>query len=452
MRWIFLTIISILLLGELIYAQEDHSWSRQDSLVQIMNEGRYLTAELFLDDSSSGIEPWLEELLRCKVAQARNRPKVVLDRVRRALQGQNMLPSWVDILLVDLALTECYKSDDTRTRDWLREYVTKNAPKYGQKELYELRSMLHADSLRENVDSLNLIYRATYGKFPYRASMGTDSIPIKKSQKGMPVIPARVNGTTCDILVDTGALNAEMPFELVEALGLSYKLGRFTDLAGREIAGLVVIDSLTIGGTTFYDIPITVSKPSKELYPSDLELPDFFKVISVGNDILRKFNYVDFDFDRNHIYFHRVLPQPPSKERSNMIEISHIYVSSQINNTSVDMVLDSGGNTCLDMNVRVIMHNPQAFREAKIDPVEQGGTTTRSFGLTKSTEQYKISSPVISISGRDVVLNDDRNHIHPDSEGSELFGYDAILGYRGLRQLGKKIRFDYLNMRFDILD
>lgn len=452
MRWAFAFIIGLFLLGELAYAQEDHSWSRQDSLVQIMNEGRYLTAELFLDDSSSEIEPWLEELLRCKVAQARNRPKVVLDRVRRALQGQNTLPSWVDILLVDLALTECYKSDDTQTRDWLKKYVAKNSQKYNQEELYELRGLLHADSLRENVDSLNLIYRATYGKFPYRASMGTDSIPIKKSQKGMPVIPARVNGTACDILVDTGALNAEMPFELVEALGLSYKLGRFTNLAGQEVAGLVVIDSLTIGGTTFYDMPIIVSKPTKELYPNALEIPDFFKVISVGNDILIKFNSVDFDFDYNHIYFHRLTPQFPSKERSNMIEITHIYASLQINNTPVDMVLDSGGDTCLDINVRVMGHNPQAFSEAKIDLVEQERTMTRSFGLIKSTGKYKISSPVISISGRDIALNDDWNLIHPNSEGSELFGYDAILGYRGLRQLGKKIRFDYLNMRFDILD
>jgi aspartyl protease family protein len=94
------------------------------------------------------------------------------------------------------------------------------------------------------------------------AYLGTDSVPqvvLKENQVNQYVVTGRINGTSVEFLVDTGAADVAMPYTVSQTLGLTLRPGGISKTGNGDVRTWVArLESVDVGGLVAYDLSATV--------------------------------------------------------------------------------------------------------------------------------------------------------------------------------------------------
>lgn len=93
----------------------------------------------------------------------------------------------------------------------------------------------------------------------YLGAEGVPQVVLKENQVRQYVANGRINGTTVEFLVDTGAVDVAMPLMVAQTLGLELRPGGVSKTGNGDVRTWVArLDSVDVGGLVAYDLSATV--------------------------------------------------------------------------------------------------------------------------------------------------------------------------------------------------
>ncbi|MBK1643548.1 TIGR02281 family clan AA aspartic protease [Thiocapsa imhoffii] len=93
----------------------------------------------------------------------------------------------------------------------------------------------------------------------YLGATGIPQVVLKENHVNQYVVTGRINGLPIDFLIDTGAADVAMPFEIAQRLGLQLQPGGISRTGNGNVRTWVAsLESVDVGGLVAYGLNATV--------------------------------------------------------------------------------------------------------------------------------------------------------------------------------------------------
>lgn len=223
-------------------------------------------------------------------------------------------------------------------------------------------------------------------------------------------------------------------------------------------ANWALADSIRIGEILFTNIPVFVLHDKfSALLPknvlSEEQIAKYDSIMShcnaiVGLPLLRKLGSIELDLEKNEMNLKTKSEVPKIKQDPNMyIQYGQLYTRVLINGIEYVGTIDTGAyNTFIDLNQQFYENNSSNL------PIDENNNERKAltFGLSIATQTKArfLLNPQVVFNSKVVELKDNRVAVvSHDNPGSLFILNDGGIGNLFIKQLGSKVKFDFVNMR-----
>lgn len=274
---------------------------------------------------------------------------------------------------------------------------------------------------------------------------------------------AECNGISLRTIVDTGfpsylfvsKANAdkcqfrEIP-SLTDSLPINGVMAR---------ANWALADSIRIGNVLFTNIPVfvlhdkyssllrnnTLSEEQVAKYDSLMSISDAI----IGLSLLQKLGCIEFDWEKSQMNLKTKSEIPRMKKEPNMyIKDGGLYTHLLINGIDYTGILDTGANTFIELNQHFYESNSANL---PIDPNKKKEKSV-TWGISVSTEAKTayLLNPQVTFDSK-VMKHDNSNVAVVWFDDTNALSIPILksggIGNLFIKRLGKKVKFDFVNMR-----
>ena len=340
-------------------------------------------------------------------------------------------------------------------------------------ELYtSIEKGLHPASIKENAEWINIQLKAIKGakqsltlllenpkpKVANALDGEVTCVPLVK-QKPLAAILIRCNGVELQTWVDTGfSSHLFMTKETAEECGLQInpiETGKDSIMVnGIQVGGGVSqVDSLYIGDLLITDVPVWVtdneyvsflpdSLASDEKNVNKYDSVFGFTDVILGLPLLKMFGSVELDWTKEEMSFKLKSKILPSKEKPNMFLAQNVlYGHLSVDGNSFTGLLDSGASVC------GIWVSPSFNLLHKKDTILLSSEQTRTnlgIGIYDYAKYKIVQNPNVLLNNEKVALEGD---VWLWGKDLDPLYKDGLIGLPFFKKIGRKVTFDFVNMR-----
>ena len=224
-------------------------------------------------------------------------------------------------------------------------------------------------------------------------------------------------------------------------------------------ANWALADSIRIGNVLFTNIPVfvlhdkyssllrdnTLSEEQVAKYDSLMSISDAI----IGLSLLQKLGCIEFDWEKNQMNLKTKSEIPRMKKEPNMyIKDGGLYTHLLINGIDYTGILDTGANTFIELNQHFYESNSANL---PIDPNKKKEKSV-AWGISVSTEAKTayLLNPQVTFDSK-VMKHDNSNVAVVWFDDTNALSIPILksggIGNLFIKRLGKKVKFDFVNMR-----
>ncbi|KAA8485067.1 aspartyl protease [Arcticibacter tournemirensis] len=260
---------------------------------------------------------------------------------------------------------------------------------------------------------------------------------------------AKYNNVTAETWFDTGVPGFMITRSLADNIGTKL-INKSKDsvqiINGIPVrARIEVIDQITMGSVTLYNIPVLVFNERFVPYTADslnvnanIEKKINDRQIVMGVSAMKLIGRIDFDLEKRTVSFPGSTEKIGSSDSSNIYFADRdLYMKLKINELNYVGYLNTGSDCTLNMTSSF---HEKYKRQAETDSIAQRKPLVHH--TTAGNIFPDVNLDVKLITNENEVLISDRKH--------RVNIFDGVIGVNLFKKLGSKIIFDFNNMRVKV--
>ena len=453
---------------------EEESHRMGQDLIDLLQAGRYFEAKSLYDTiciKVDSIHPFIEYFYRMYISLFENKPDSATFYLEEMIKDHLFSDMYPYSVLWEIyaEILQDYKNA-RQTLDRAESYLEQNPDSLNPekvKEHKEYLSDLKGQTERRSAEPTIRIVREN-------TENCTPLLEDTVLQQGYLFFNVSYNGLQpIRTLFDTGVSEyVIMDKAIADQMGVRkypvYEHETTCTVNGIKAPGyLGVLDSLQMANITLYHIPVGVLDVRAMINIQDRVETDsirrgyvtnlFYDALKVvlGLKTMSLLKNIVLDFDENQLCF------PIDNEESSSRRDKNIFFSKNqlftrlfLNKLPVMAFIDSGTDRYMDVNTRFYEEHKAMI---PIDfSVRNGPNYRMMMGRTRNTPFDIIADePVIMFNNKSISLRKGDNvYISSLAQWGELYPdmLESVIGFPFLKRLGKKILFDFRNMRMEVLE
>ena len=453
---------------------EEESHRMGQDLIDLLQAGRYFEAKSLYDTiriKVDSIHPFLENLYRMYISSFENKPDSAAFYIEEIIKHHfvtNINP-YLSLWEVYAEVLQDYEKA-YQTLERIRSYLKQNPDSLSIEELKRIRDYLIDlegwTRRRAAEPTIRIVRDDTENSTPILA----DTV----LQQGYLFFHASYNGhQPISTLFDTGASEyVFMDKTIAEQVGVRkypvYENDTTFTINGINVFGyLGILDSLQMANITLYHIPVGVFDMKSTIYiPDTFEVDSlkreevisrFYQASSVvlGLKAMKWIEKIIIDQENNRLCFPSVVKEPEKvKDRNMFWSYNRLFTSVEVNNCAMMTLIDSGINDYIRIDT-CFYEKHKSF--IPVDTLKEKKYNNKTMiGRTQPIPFEIIAKEPVIIFNSQVIHPEkgDDVCISSFSQWGEIYSQmvEATVGFPFLKRLGKKILFDFRNMRMEVLE
>lgn len=458
MKRILLIVTFICACTTVVVGQEDHS----QVLINLLMQDDYFHALSYKQQYNESIAEEVDLFYKYKMNEVFNKPDSAAIYLEQLLK---QYPTFLPHEALNLEFLNVLIGLYGETQNYEKQVAT-----YDRAEL-----LIINEPFSDNSDSWKTEQLALLNNFRSEAKKKLHAPKIKVLKKRSDVeakvdiqsdsfIRASVecNGVSLQPVIDTGlACHLFVSKEIADKCHFKEITSPTDSLPMNGVmvrAHWAMAKSIRMGEILFTNIPVFVLHdkvssmiPKNEL--SEEQLVKFDSIMSicdavVGLPLLQKLGSMELDFKKNEMTLKAKSEVPSIKQDPNLyIKYGKLYTHLLINDIEYKGIVDTRAhNTFIDLNQQFYEKNRGNL------PIEQSNKERRSLtiglSVTGTTKTGYLLNPKVmfnlknvELGGHDVIV------VSNDNPSASMISNDGDIGNLFLKQLGTKVKFDFVNMR-----
>ncbi len=450
---------------------EEEAERIQQELIDLLQTGKYFEAKNLYDTicvKVDSIYPFTESFYRMHIAGFENR----LDSATFYLEEVIKKRFFPDIIY--LSLYEIYVTDlqdyqkASQILDRVRAYLKQNPDSINaeEKKIVEdhLIELEEETTRRAAEPIIQIVRKNTKNSTPLLpdTALNTDHLFFNASYNGYKPIKT---------LFDTGVSEyILMDKAIAEETGVRkypvYKNDTTYTMNGIKIPGyLGILDSMQIANITLYHLPvqvIDVKSMIRDTFETDAlkkekitnEFYELMK-LSIGLKTMNLIGRIVIDQANNQLYFPMNNEKPESRKKKNIFRCEkRLFTQLKINDIPITALIDTKSNDYIRIDSNIYKKHKTYL---PIDTLKAKKNYYRMIITGKQTAPFEIivKEPVVMFTNKVIhPEKDDYVWISSFSQWGSFYldMFEGTVGFPFLKRLGKKILFDFRNMRMEVVE
>ncbi len=453
---------------------EEEAVRMGQDLINLLESNRYFEAKNLYDTicvKVDTIHPFIESFYRMNMCRFENKPDSAAYYLEEMIKKRFFtgIGSYFYLWGINAEELQDYKKA-YQTLDRARAYLEQNPDTISMEDIKEIQDYLidleRQTTRRAAEPTIRVVRKNTENSTPL--------LPDTVLKAGYLLFNASYNGhKPIRTLFDTGVTEyAFIDSEIAKQMGIRkypvYEKDTAATINGIRISGyLGILDSMQIANITLFHIPVIVLDMK-----SIFHIPDSFAIdslkraetisgfyehakVMMGLKTMNLIGQIILDQENNQLYFPMETEESKKKKEKNIFWCyNRLFTQLKINNLPVTTFIDSGSNDYIRMDTS-FYEKYKAY--LLIDTLKEKKNYYQMMmtGTQAIPFEIIVKEPVVMFTNK---------VIHPEKDDYVYISFfaqwgktypdmvESTVGSPFLKRLGKKILFDFRNMRMEVVE